>query len=124
MRMRKKKNGEARLNACREVIFEKVNSPMTDPAREIGMPGAEVYLEIGAGKGGFAAEMSKRNTGAAYFAMEKVSDCVVLAAELAMKTKDERPGNLRFIVDTADNLTDICIGVEHYFGSKRSFLKG
>ena len=107
MRMRKKKNGEARLNACAAVIFEKPTAPMSDPAATMGREGKSVYLEIGAGKGGFACEMAKRNPDACYFAMERVSDCVVLAAEAALRLKDEREDNLRFIVDTADNLTEI-----------------
>ena len=107
MRMRKKKNGEARLLACSEVIFDKPASPMTDPASSMGREGKSVFLEIGAGKGGFACEMAKRNPDACYYAMERVSDCVVLAAEAAIRTKSEREDNLRFIVDTADNLTEI-----------------
>ncbi len=107
MRMRKKKNGEARLLACSEVIFEKPASPMTDPASSMGRDGKSVFLEIGAGKGGFACEMARRNPDACYYAMERVSDCVVLAAESAIRTKSEREDNLRFIVDTADNLTEI-----------------
>ena len=107
MRMRKKKNGEARLLACSEVIFEKPTSPMSDPASAMGREGRAVFLEIGAGKGGFACEMARRNPDACYYAMERVSDCVVLAAEAAIRTKAEREDNLRFIVDTADNLTEI-----------------
>ena len=107
MRMRKKKNGEARLNACTAVLFEKPQSPMTDPSLAMGRAGKKVFLEIGAGKGGFACEMARRNPDASYFAMERVSDCVVLAAEAAIKGLDEREDNLRFIVDTADNLTEI-----------------
>ncbi len=107
MRMRKKKNGEARLLACSEVIFEKPVSPITDPAAQMGRAGSRVFLEIGAGKGGFACEMAKRNPDACYFAMERVSDCAMLAAEAALRTRGEREDNLRFIVDTADNLTEI-----------------
>ena len=107
MRMRKKKNGEARLLAASEVLFEAPAHPMTDPAAAIGRAGSEVFLEIGAGKGGFACEMAKRNPSAAYFAMEKVSDCVVIAAEKAIAERAEREDNLRFIVDTADNLLRI-----------------
>ena len=104
MRMRKKKNGEARLAKCSEILLENIEEPMSDPASVIDYSGAPVFLEIGAGKGGFACEMAKRNSEAAYFAMERVSDCVVLAAERA---KSEGVKNLRFILDTADNLTKI-----------------
>ncbi len=95
MRMRKKKNGEKRLLACAELLAS---------APTVGE--RPIWLEIGAGKGGFAIEMAKRNPEADYYAMERVSDCVTLAAE---HLKDEiektgKPKNLKFIVDTADNL--------------------
>lgn len=104
MRMRKKKNGEKRLAAVSEFLFEPT-AALCDPAAAVGMPGAPVYLEIGAGKGGFACQMAARHKDVAYFAMERVTDCVVLAAERA--AKEGGLPNLRFIVDTADNLTDI-----------------
>ena len=107
MRMRKKKNGESRLAACSELLFENRGEPLCEPASEIGMAGAPVFLEIGAGKGGFACKMAKKHKNSAYFAMEKISDCVVLAAEKAMAVKEEGRDNLRFIVDTADNLLKI-----------------
>lgn len=107
MRMRKKKNGEARLSACRELLLYDINEPMNDPAAKIMMPGAEVFLEIGAGKGGFACKMAQKHPDAAYFAMEKISDCVVLAAEKAKQAEPSPIKNLRFIVDTADNLTSL-----------------
>ncbi|MBQ8719582.1 MAG: tRNA (guanosine(46)-N7)-methyltransferase TrmB [Clostridia bacterium] len=104
MRMRKKKNGEARLDACREFICEKPLLPMIDPSESYGMSGAPVYLEIGAGKGGFAVQMAERHGGVCYFAMEKVSDCVVLAAERAKAANGL--SNLHFIIDGADELAD------------------
>ena len=107
MRMRKKKHGEERLEACSEFITSTPVSPYSDPAAAFGKPGAPVFLEIGAGKGGFACEMARRNPEACYFAMERVTDCVVLAAEKAKATAWERGENLRFIIDTADNLTYI-----------------
>ena len=107
MRMRKKKHGEERLEACSEFITSTPVSPYSDPATAFGKPGAPVFLEIGAGKGGFACEMARRNPEACYFAMERVTDCVVLAAEKAKATAGERGDNLRFIIDTADNLTYI-----------------
>ncbi len=107
MRMRKKKNGDTRLAACSEFLLDDIMEPMTDPAASVNMSGVPVYLEIGAGKGGFACGMAKANPKCAYFAMERVTDCVVLAAELAKDTKEERGDNLRFITDTADNLLHI-----------------
>lgn len=106
MRMRKKKHGGERLDACREYIYTHEGAPLTNPAGEVfGRPDAPVFLEIGAGKGGFAVGMCAQHPEAAYFAMEKVSDCVVLAAE---KAKEEvKTDNLRFVVDTADNLMRI-----------------
>lgn len=117
MRMRKKKNGEKRLAACSELLLENITEPMTDPAGEIGMKGAPVLLEIGAGKGGFASAMAKRHSDCAYFAMERVTDCVVLAAEKAKNSADGEVKNLRFIVDTADNLTKLfaCGTVDRLF---------
>lgn len=106
MRMRKKKHSEERLFECKEYIFDKPEEPMLNPALEIFSKGsAPVFLEIGAGKGGFACGMVKANPDCAYFAMERVTDCVVIAAERAKKEGVQ--DRLRFILDTADNLTRI-----------------
>ena len=107
MRMRKKKNGSERLRSCSELLYEREETPLSNPGAVMGMDGAPVFLEIGAGKGGFATEMARRNPDAAYFAMERVSDCAMLAAEKAMSMKEEGRDNLRIVVDTADNLTRI-----------------
>ena len=73
MRMRKKKNSESRLAVCDKYLF-KAEGVMIDPADKIGKAGAPVYLEIGAGKGGFACAMAERHSDACYFAMERVTD--------------------------------------------------
>ena len=80
---------------------------MSDPAALMGMPGAPVFLEIGAGKGRFAAMMAHRHSDAAYFAMERVTDCVVIGAERAVSGDFGALSNLRFVIDTADNLMHI-----------------
>ena len=67
----------------------------------------KVFLEIGAGKGGFACAMAERHTDAAYFAMERVTDCVVLCVEKAASGEHGELNNLRFLIDTADNLMHI-----------------
>ena len=102
--MRKKKHGEERLLQCSEYLYSHEGAPLTDPSGTVFGSSSAVYLEIGAGKGGFAVGMTKASPDVAYFAMERVTDCVVLAAERAKKEGSER---LRFIIDTADNLTKI-----------------
>ena len=104
MRMRKKKHGEERLLQCSEYLYDHSGEPLTSPSEQVYGNCSDVYLEIGAGKGGFAVGMTKANPEVAYFAMERVTDCVVLATERAKKEGSDR---LRFIIDTADNLTKI-----------------
>lgn len=106
MRMRKKKNSASRLVACDRFLYSHEGAPMTDPTVPFG-GGSQVYLEIGAGKGGFATAMAERHPDACYYAMERVTDCVVLAAERAASGEYGELGNLRFMIDTADNLMQI-----------------
>ena len=102
--MRKKKHGGERLDAVKEYIYKHEGKPLSDPSSVFGKD-APVYLEIGAGKGGFAAGMIEQDPDVCYFAMERVADCVVLAAERAKGAG--LSDSLRFIIDTADNLTKI-----------------
>ena len=103
MRMRRKKNGAARLEACAELLLSRPEQPIAS-AREVFGREGEIFLEVGAGKGGFACETARQNPDALFFAMERISDCVVLAAEQAKARAAERPDNLRFLVDGADSL--------------------
>ena len=106
MRMRKKKHADERLSACSDYLYSHKGTALSDPAGEIfGRSGSRFYLEIGAGKGGFACGMTLREPEVCYLAMERVTDCVVLAAERAKA--EGVSGNLRFITETADNLTGI-----------------
>ena len=104
MRMRKKKNSSTRLALCEKYLYTHEGEPMADPASVLGKEGAPVYLEIGAGKGRFACSMAQRHSDCCYFAMERVTDCVVLAAERAASGEHGKLTNLRFLIDTADNL--------------------
>ncbi len=107
MRMRKKKNSASRLLAVSEFLYKHTGEPLSDPSGSVFLnTGAPVFLEIGAGKGGFACEMARRNKDASYFAVERVTDCVVLAAERA-SSYEGGLGNLKFLVETADRLTEI-----------------
>ena len=96
--MRKKKHSEERLAACGKYIFDSEKIESDRP----------VYLEIGAGKGRFACAMAKRHSDVNYFAMERVTDCVVLAAERAASGEYGELSNLKFVIDTADNLLHLC----------------
>ena len=106
MRMRKKKHSAERLAACEKYLF-KAEGLLENPASDIGEGLDGVYLEIGAGKGGFACAMAERHSDKAYFAMERVTDCVVLCAEKADSGEFGELKNLRFVIDTADNLMHI-----------------
>ena len=106
MRMRKKKHGAERLSSCAEYVYTHTGAPLSDPAGEVfNKSGAPVFLEIGAGKGGFAVGMIKKHPDCAYFALERVTDCVVLGAERAKSEVCE--GSLKFMIDSADNLTRV-----------------
>ena len=107
MRMRKKKNSGSRLFACERLLYQPGEEVLSDPGAVMGMAGSEVYLEIGAGKGRFACEMARRSPKAAYFAMERVTDCVVLAAERAASGEYGELSNLRFLIENADNVMHI-----------------
>ena len=106
MRMRKKKHSAERLMACEKYLFNP-EGKMTNPAEKIADGLNGVYLEIGAGKGGFACAMAERHSDKAYFAMERVTDCVVICAERAASGEYGELNNLRFVIDTADNLMHI-----------------
>ncbi len=107
MRMRKKKHSAERLAACEGYLYTPSGEPTRDPSESFGRAGAPIYLEIGAGKGRFACAMAARHTDACYFAMERVTDCVVIAAERAASGDFGRLENLKFIIDNADNLLHI-----------------
>jgi len=107
MRMRKKKNSASRLLLCEKHLYSHEGDAMADPAAALGMSGAPVYLEIGAGKGGFACAMAERHADTAYFAMERVTDCVVIGAERAESGEYGELANLRFMIESADELMHI-----------------
>ena len=111
MRMRKKKNSQSRLEKCSDYLFEPTHADYGEepvsPTLLLGCPNKSVMLEIGAGKGRFACEMARRNPDSMYFAMERSTDCVVLGAERAASGEFGLLDNLRFVIDTADNLLRI-----------------
>ena len=88
MRARKKKNCEARVNACSDLLVSEP-SQMNDYKSKL-----PAEIEIGCGKGGFICELAKRNPDKFYFAVELVTDVLVTALERA---RDEEITNVRFL---------------------------
>ena len=106
MRMRKKKHGEERINACAEL---RICDPalMLSGYDNIFPSSAPIHMEIGCGKGKFACDMAKKNPGINFIAVEKVPDVCCIALEKAMTQKDEcERDNLRFIIGDAKMLEE------------------
>ncbi len=97
MRARKKKNTIPRLERCEEYLSNKVEIKENTPLR----------LEIGCGKGKFITEVATKpeNKDIVFYAVEKVPDVMVMAAEKAAAAKIE---NLQFILGDAETLAEIC----------------
>ena len=106
MRMRKKKHGEERIQACAELLIADPSVLMADPAAHFSDKSKGLCLEIGCGKGNFAVGTAKARPHDNLIAMEKVPDVCCIALEKAMACRDERPDNLRFIIGNADNLNE------------------
>lgn len=104
MRMRRKKHREERLEACSALLFSKGEAPLASEDLIFCADADKLLLEIGCGKGGFSCQMAARRSDACYYAMERATDCLILAAERAMR---EGLSNIKFINDNADNLEAI-----------------
>ena len=105
MRVRKKKNGAARIAACNELLVEEIEKLKEDPQYAFSVK-RPLYIEIGCGKGNFACGTSAANHDKNFIAMEKVADVACLALEKAKARADERPDNLRFLIGDAKNLSE------------------
>ena len=105
MRMRRKKHGAERIAACSEILIAEPTLPAVDPAVYF-TASRPIHLEIGCGKGDFAVGMASKYPENNFIAMERVPDVACLALEKAMRKKDERPDNLRFLIGDARNLTE------------------
>lgn len=106
MRMRKKKHGAERIEACSHLLIRPDETFFSDPQGAFGVV-RPLHLEIGCGKGNFAVGMAEQHPDISFIAMEKISDVACLALEKAENAKDNRPDNLRFIIGDAKTLTDI-----------------
>lgn len=92
MRMRKKKNGQARMDACADYF---INEKPYDKK--------DIMIEIGCGKGGFMMQLAKANPENEYVCIEKISDVILLAAE---KMKREELTNVKLLNCDAEQLPE------------------
>lgn len=111
MRMRKKKYLSERLKAVNDILYISTsddrnfktavnNKDYIDIDAWFGAC-RPLYLEIGCGKGKFAVEYAKAHPEINLLAVEKDSNVIVSACELAIK---ENVSNLRFIKGSAEYL--------------------
>ena len=104
MRMRKKKNGEKRIEACSEYL---ITEPITD-LNELFGNGNPVHVEVGCGKGNFTCGMAKKYPDVNFIAVEKVRDVCCIALEKAKAAAEDRESdNVRFYIGDANSLCDI-----------------
>ncbi|MGN0680043.1 MAG: tRNA (guanosine(46)-N7)-methyltransferase TrmB [Oscillospiraceae bacterium] len=111
MRMRRKKNLDERITACKEVMLymqcqnEHANDPLSEEyfvdVKKVFGNNNPLYLEIGCGKGGFALEFARRNPDINLIAVEKTPNVLITGMETQMA---ERLPNLRFCLGQAEYL--------------------
>ena len=103
MRMRKKKNLDARWERCARYLVEKPED-MKGKWKEIFGNGNEIHLEIGCGKGSFITGMAKKYPDVNFIAVEKVRDVMVMAMEKAAAAELE---NVVFMDMDAEKIEDV-----------------
>lgn len=106
MRMRKKKHGAERIEACAELRISDA-SLMKNGFEEIFSSLAPVHMEIGCGKGNFACGMAEKYPDVNFVAVERVADVCCIALEKAKAAAQNRKSdNLRFLIGDAKTLTE------------------
>ena len=97
MRMRRKRNLDARLAACEPRILCRLYAETPPPAGDIRVCGGDVrrVLELGCGKGAFAQQYAARYPDTAVYAVEKDMNVLVSVLETISLP------NLRFIAGDA-----------------------
>lgn len=98
MRMRKKKNGEARFAACSDYV---ISSREELDQYSDRLP---CELEIGCGKGGFICRMATLHPDRFFIAVELSTDALITALEYA---KEQEIPNVRFINANANILPEL-----------------
>lgn len=109
MRMRKKRNFEARMEACGDLLLAKGANgilnmkeaaenyrALIDYATAFGEERKHlpIALEIGCGKGGFVIELAKKQKDVNFIALEKMSNVILTPLE---EVKKQGVENIRFL---------------------------
>ena len=106
MRMRRKRNFDARMEACGDLLLAQGSNgilnmkeaaenfrALVDFEKEFGNSNP-VALEIGCGKGGFVCALAKKQPGVNFLALEKMSNVILTPME---DIKKEGVENIRFL---------------------------
>ncbi len=102
MRVRKKKSGDARFTAQKDITLEYNREAPEMINLSEAFPGYSRFrIEIGCGKGSFIAEEARRNPDVAFIAVEKVRDVIIFAME---KVAAAELTNVRFLCTDAEKL--------------------
>lgn len=95
MRVRKKKNGEARFAACADVLIQyNKETPALIDIDALFSRRAKHRIEIGCGKGTFITELARRDPDTDFIAVEMVRDVLIFAME---KVRAAGLTNVRFL---------------------------
>ncbi len=100
MRMRPKKNRDARMEKVSHLLAVTDGEGMVDLAATFGSTDG-ILLEIGCGKGSFAVGLAEREIGSNILAVELVPDVLMMAMEKAQR---EGKSTLRFLNADANNI--------------------
>lgn len=103
MRMRKKKNCDARMERCSD-IWIKNPEEHKGKWKEVFGKDNPIHIEIGCGKGNFIVGMAKMYPEINFIAIEKVEDVIVMAME---KTVAAELDNVYFMDMDAENIEAI-----------------
>ena len=103
MRVKKKKHGAERLEACGKIVIKDLRAEGNTSQQLFGNDNP-IRIEIGCGKGDFIVGTAAKEPDVNFLAVEKVSDVLMLAAE---KVKKSELPNVRVCCVDAKELAEI-----------------
>ncbi len=103
MRVKKKKHGAERLEACGNIVIKDLKAEGSTSQALFGNDNP-IRIEIGCGKGDFIVGTAAKEPNVNFLAIEKVSDVLMLAAE---KVKRSELKNIRVCCVDAKELEEI-----------------